>query len=725
MTTSDVLTLTELLDGVDTDSPLFQRCRAQSAGPLRDLLHAQPRDAPPYALMEGADGGTFVQLAPDTADAVAQCRAIQWEERAENIDELGIDIETFSTGDLPGTGVYKYTEAEGFTVLLFGYSINGGPVRVVDFARGETLPPRVREALTDPRCVKTAFNAAFERTCLSAYYGIELAPEQWDCTMIAAARLGLPLSLEQCAEVLGLRQQKLRAGRALIRKFSVPCKPTKANGGRTRNRPEDAPEDWKTFVRYNRRDVQVEQAIRRRIAGAAVPEQEHRLLAVDQRINRRGVRIDRTFAENAQRCDLTYREHIRRDVRELTGLENPQSVAQLKGWLERQTGRTFPTLRKETMPAITATASPLVRRVLDIRSELGKTSTAKYGAMLDCACRDDRVRGLLQFYGTRTGRWAGRLVQVQNLPQNHLADLERARELVRRGDLDELELMYGNVPATLSELVRTAFVASPGNTLTVCDFSAIEARVIAWLAREEWALEVFRTSGKIYEATAARMYHCNIEEITKTDPRRQKGKIATLALGYEGGTGALAAMGAERMGLSEGEQRQIVADWRKANPRIVRLWRHLENAAKDTIRTRQRNVVERGVTFGWWRGAMTIQLPSGRTLYYPRAGLTEDGRVVFSGTDSVTHQWGDIETYGGKLTENVVQAIARDCLAEVLLRIEDAGYPVVFHVHDEVVVDYARPVLDELRAIFATPPAWAKDLPLRGDGYSTPFYKKN
>ena len=721
-TTSDYpARLAGLLEGVDPASPLFQRAAPAYAEELEALA---PSLRGRLATIRDGDW-LLVQLSPETGDWLADHRAEAWEAAHPEPHTLGIDIETYSGAPLADVGVYKYAEAPDFEVLLFGYCVDDGPVRVVDLAGGEKLPEHIREALWSPEVKKTAFNAAFERTCLSRWLGRELPPEQWDCTMVMAARCALPLSLEQCAGALGLPQQKMKEGRALIRKFSVPCRPTKANGGRTRNRPEDDPEAWTVFKRYNRRDVEVEQAIRHRLHGAPVPEEERRLWALDQRINRRGVCIDADLARKAVRMNEEYQKRITEEARALTGLDNPNSVVQLKDWIERRTGRRLAALRKEDLPALAEHAPDDVRRALQIRGELGKTSTTKYATMLACQCDDGRVHGLLQYYGTRTGRWAGRLVQVQNLPQNHLPDLDLARRLVKAGDLDELEDYYGNVPGTLSELIRTAFTASPGNVLTVCDFSAIEARVVAWLAGEKWALDVFRTTGKIYEAAAARMYHVPAETITKTDPRRQKGKIATLALGYEGGTGALAAMGAARMGLSEAEQRQIVTDWRKANPHIVKLWRHLEYAAKDTVRYRRENRAERGLRFGWWRGAMTVRLPSGRTLMYPRARLTEDGRLAFAATDSVTRQWGEAETYGGKLTENVVQAIARDCLAHVMTRIEARGWPIVFHIHDEVVVDYRRPLVQELKDIFATPPDWARDLPLRGDGYATPYYLKD
>ena len=718
--------LTELLRGVDPSRcETFQPVEADAADALRALAaRLHPEGARPFALQEEA-GELKVQLAPDTADELAARRAEAWEEsQAGRIRTLGIDIETYSGADLTETGAHRYAEAEDFAILLFAYSLNGGPVRVTDIASGERLSPAVEAALTDPAVTKTAFNAAFERTCLARWLGREMPPEQWRCTMAQAARCGLPLSLAGCAEALGLPVRKMAEGKLLIRRFSCPVKPSRANGNRTRWLPADDPVGWRLFKRYNRRDVEVEQAILRRLEGAPVPPAEHRLWALDQRINDRGVQADLELAAAAQSMDEAYRAELTEEARRLTGLENPGSVAQLKNWIAARAGRRLDTLRKETLEDAAAGMPEDARRVLAIRAEAGKTSTKKYGTMLGCACRDGRVRGLLQYYGAaRTGRWAGRLVQVQNLPQNHLPDLARAREIVRRGDLEELRDNYGNVPQTLSELVRTALVARRGCTLTVCDFSAIEARVVAWLAGEEWALEVFRTTGKIYEAAAGRMYHVAPEAIAKTDPRRQKGKIATLALGYGGGVAALEALGGKRMGLSEAEERQIVTDWRKANPHIVRLWGHVELAALTATTTGETCRAERGLAFYRWRGALAVRLPSGRTLLYPRARV-EDGRLRYAATEQATRKWGEAESYGGKLTENIVQAIARDCLAHVLLRAEAQGMPIVFHVHDEVVVEDRRPWLEELKALFASPPHWAEDLPLRGDGYVTDFYMK-
>lgn len=649
------------------------------------------------------------------------------------IKTLGIDIETYSSADISACGVYKYAEADDFTILLFAYAVNDGPVQIVDFASGEELPGRIFETLTDETVLKTAFNATFERICIGRYYGIHLKPEQWECTMIRCAMLGLPLSLAQAGKVLNLEDQKMAEGKALIKYFSCPCKPTKTNGGRVRNLPEHAPDKWATFKRYCIHDVEVEQMIRRKTLGFQVPAFEHKLYVVDQQINDRGVLVDMDFVHKAVQMDVVYKGRLNAEAAELTGLNNPNSVAQLRNWLEEQTGSTVAALTKKDIPDLLAgTDDVTVKRLLSIRQEMAKTSTKKYDAMLKAACADDRVRGLLQFYGaSRTGRWAGRLVQVQNLPQNHITDLDLARNLVKDGDLDMLEMMYGNVPDTLSQLIRTAFIAKDAHIFMVCDFSAIEARVIAWLAGEQWRLDVFRTHGKIYEASASMMFHVPVESITKTDPRRQKGKIAELALGYQGGVGAMRTMGGERIGLSETEMTEIVAHWRKANPAIVRLWADVENCAKATITTGQLSEC-RGLYFYKSMGLLMIKLPSGRSLCYPKPTIGtnrfDKESITYEGLNQTTKQWGKQETYGGKLVENIVQGIARDCLAVTMLRLEEAGYRIVFHVHDEVIIEAKNDgsqSLDAIEEIFKTPIPWAMDLPLKGAGYTTPYYLKD
>lgn len=650
------------------------------------------------------------------------------------IKVLGIDIETYSSVDISKCGLYKYAESEDFTILLFAYTCDDKPVQVVDFASGETLPERIFQALTDPNILKTAFNASFERICIGRYYGIDLPIEQWECTMVRSAMLGLPLSLAQVGKVLNLEDQKMTEGKALIKYFSCPCKPTKVNGGRTRNLPEHAPDKWDMFKRYCIRDVEVEQAIRNKTKSFFIPDPEKELYVIDQRINDRGVLVDMNLVKYAIQMDTLYKGRLNTEAAELSGLANPNSVAQLKEWLEKETRSEVTTLNKKDIPdLLKAAGSDVVERMLRIRQEMGKTSTKKYEAMEKAACIDDRVRGLLQFYGAnRTGRWAGRLVQVQNLPQNHIEDLDFARTLVKDGDLDMVEMMYGNVPDTLSQLIRTAFIAKPGYTFIVCDFSAIEARVIAWLAGEQWRLDVFRTHGKIYEASASMMFHVPVEEITKTDPRRQKGKIAELALGYQGGVGAMKTMGGEKMGLSEAEMQEIVTHWRKANPTIVSLWDKVQEAATVCINTKTTTTIGHGIYFCMKFGALLIQLPSGRCLSYPRPYIGENRfgskSICYEGLSQTTKQWGKQETYGGKLVENIVQAIARDCLALTILRLEKAGYPIVFHVHDEVIIEARKDgsqTLEAVKEVFKQPITWAKDLPLKGDGYLTDYYLKD
>lgn len=551
--------------------------------------------------------------------------------------------------------------------------------------------------------------------------------------MVRCAMLGLPLSLAQAGKVLNLEDQKMSEGKALIKYFSCPCKPTKVNGGRTRNLPEHAPDKWDTFKLYCIKDVEVEQGIRRKTLGFKIPASEHELYVIDQRINDRGVLLDMDFVHHAVHMDNVYKGRLAVEAAELSGLENPNSVAQLKSWLGEQTGSTVKALGKKDIPdMLKATDDDTVRRVLEIRTEMGKTSTKKYEAMTTAACADGRVRGLLQFYGAnRTGRWSGRLVQVQNLPQNHLPDLDYARQLVKEGDLDMVEMMYGNVPDTLSQLIRTAFVAKEGHIFMVCDFSAIEARVIAWLAGEQWRLEVFRTHGKIYEASASMMFHVPVEEITKTDPRRQKGKIAELALGYQGGVGAMKTMGGERIGLSESEMADIVNHWRKANPAIVSLWSDVERAAAAAIETGGPSETH-GLYFFKRMGLLMIKLPSGRCLCYPKLAIGANrfgGKsITYEGLNQTTKQWGTQETYGGKLVENIVQGIARDCLAETMARLEKKGYPIVFHVHDEVIIEARNDgsqSLETVEDVFRTPIPWAPELPLKGAGYTTPYYLKD
>ena len=645
--------------------------------------------------------------------------------------ELGIDIETYSSYDLKTCGVYRYVEAPDWAILLFAYAVDGGPVQCVDLASGESLPEDVRAALTDPAVVKTAYNAAFERVNLGRYLGVRLDPAQWRCTMVRAARLGLPLPLGQCGEVLHLEAGKMKEGAALIRYFSIPGK----NG---RHYPADAPDRWATFKAYNIRDVEVEQAILAKVRRLEVPAFEDELYTADQEINDRGVLIDRQLVANAERFDTEYKAILAHQAKTLTGLDNPNSPAQLKRYLADMTGSEVETLNKKVLADLKDQLAeyPDAQELIELRQDMAKTSSKKYTAMLKCVCEDGRIHGLLQFYGAaRTGRWAGRLVQVQNLPQNHLVSLDYARSLVRRGDLEEFTDNYSNPTHVLSELIRTSFIAAPGHTFHVCDFSAIEARVIAWLAGENWVLDVFREGGDIYCRTASKMFGVPVEKHGANAELRQKGKIAVLALGYGGGVSALEAMGGARLGLSADEEKEIVQLWRKSNQNITQLWQTLEAAAIKAIETGESVRVNRGIEVGRQWGMLTITLPSGRTLCYPRVsigierndGWRGDHEIIeYEGTNQTTKKWGKIRTYGGKLTENVVQAIARDILGVVILRAREAGLPVVFHIHDEIVVE-AQPsqTLEQVEALFSKPIEWCRDLPLKGAGYTTPYYLKD
>lgn len=653
------------------------------------------------------------------------------------MQELGIDIETYSSNDLPSCGVYKYVEAEDFTILLFAYSVDGGPVTCCDFAQGEELPEEILAALRDPKVVKTAFNAAFERICISKYYGWPLMdPAQWRCTMVRAARMGLPLSLGQCGEVLKLADGKMKEGAALIRYFSCPTR--KKDGTIVRHLPSDAPDRWEVFVKYNIRDVEVEQAILKIVRRLEPANFDEELYTVDQLINDRGVMIDRQLVDNAARFDEEYKQHLLAEAQELSGMDNPNSPSQIKEYLQKVTGQVFQSLNKKSLDDIEDSLKywPKARKVLALRREMGKTSNKKYCAMQQCVCSDGRIHGLLQFCGAaRTGRWAGRLVQVQNLPQNHLQDLDYARNLVKAGDLEDFELNYGNPTQVLSELIRTAFIAKPGCTFHVCDFSAIEARVIAWLAGETWVLDVFRKGGDIYCATASQMFGVPVEKHGANAELRQKGKIAVLALGYGGGVSALEAMGGSRMGLSQQEEKDIMLRWREANPKIVKLWKVIELAAIRALQTGETITINRGIEVGRHWGCLTIKLPSGRTICYPRASIgveRNDGWrgdhpiIEYEGLNQITKKWEKIRTYGGKLTENVVQSIARDILGIVILRAYRESLNIVFHIHDEIIVEAeADQTLKDVETLFSEPISWCTDLPLKGAGYSTPYYLKD
>jgi DNA polymerase len=645
---------------------------------------------------------------------------------------IGIDIETYSSADLKSSGVYKYTEAADFEIMLFAYSIDGGPVQVLDLTLDDYVPAEVMQALTDPAVLKTAFNANFERTCIAKHFGIVLPAEQWECTMVKASMIGLPLSLDAVAKVLQLTEEKNAEGKALIRYFSIPCKPTKANGLRTRNPPEHAPDKWERFCAYCAQDVRVEQEIRNAVAFFDIPAMERELWALDQRINDTGVLLDPVFVKNAISQDIEYKNRLVTEALALTGLDNPNSPTQLKDWLTKETGVETTSLKKGDIPALLeASSSDTVTRVLQIRQELSKTSVKKYVAMRSVACADSRVRGLLQFYGAnRTGRWAGRLVQVQNLPRNKMKSLDLARQVVADNDLDLLELLFGNVPDTLSQLIRTSFVAPARHRFIVADFSAIEARVIAWLAGERWRMDVFNSHGKIYEASAAQMFKVPIESVTKDSDFRQRGKVAELALGYQGGPNALIAMGALDMGLEEDELPKLVKMWRNANKAIVALWYAVEDAAVRALQGEQ-VTLPRGLTFYCRRSILFIKLPSGRLLSYLRAKLVPNKfggeSIQYEGMNQTTKTWGLQDTYGGKLVENIVQAVARDCLGVALLRMYAAGYKIVMHVHDEIVCEVPDGFgsLEQVNAIMAEPISWAPGLPLKADSYETNYYKKD
>ena len=660
---------------------------------------------------------------------------------------LSIDLETYSDVNLKKAGLYRYVQRPAFEILLFAYSLDGAPTQVVDLAQGEKIPLEVVHALTDPQCLKHAYNAAFEWYCLSKYMGVQLPPSQWRDTMLHGLYAGYTAGLDATGRALGIPEdkQKLATGKALIRYFCVPCKPTKSNGGRTRNYPHHDPEKWELFKTYNGQDVVAEMEIERRLSVFPVPDFVQKQWETDLLINARGVAVDMDFCEGALELGETIRAQLTDEAVQLSGLQNPNSVKQLARWLSAETGDDITSLRKETIKELLGRDNAdHVQRMLEIRQELGKTSTKKYDAIEAAVCDDGRVRGLLQFYGAnRTGRWAGRLVQVQNLPRTYTEPLEFARELVKGRKLDALRTVYGSPNDTLSQLIRTAFVAAPGNVLIDADFSAIEARVISWLADEEWRLEVFRTHGKIYEASASQMFGVPLERIKKGNPEyslRQRGKVAELALGYQGGVPAMRQMDTGKLlaDLSDEEIKDIVDKWRNTNPKIRNLWYSFNDAAIRVIQNGG-SLRVRCCTFArecdCIRGTtcMTISLPSGRKLYYvePAVGENRWGgpSITYMGVND-KNKWGRIETYGGKLVENVVQAIARDCLAQAIEHLEAAGLPVVFHIHDEVVIDTAAfdtndAMLDKVVKIMSTPIPWAEGLPLGADGWVGAFFKKD
>ena len=669
---------------------------------------------------------------------------------------LSIDIETYCEADLTKVGVYKYAKDPSFEILLLAYAFDDDPVDVIDMtaqrpalAAAEKIKlDAVIMALQDPEIVKSAYNANFERTCLAAHLGIPMPPEQWFDTMIQAAELGLPRALGDVGVVLGLPEdeQKIREGRNLIRFFSMPCRPTKTNGQRTRNLPEHAPEKWAQFIEYNRRDVETERAIRKKLERFSIAESEWDLWNIDQAINDRGVRFDRTFVRQASAMDKQIKADLLEQMKQISGIENPKSVQQVKTWIKARTGVEVTSLDKRVIGEVMDACSgdPAVVQFLQLRSAMNKTSTTKYDKMLECAGNDDRIRGLSMFYGAgRTGRWAGRLVQMQNLAKNNMPDedLDDARQLVRAGNEDGLVMIYDDPTQVLSELIRTSFIPRPGCKFIVSDFSAIEARVLAWMAGEKWRLDVFNGDGKIYEASAERMFHLPPGSVKKGDPMRQKGKIAELALGYGGAAGALIAMGALDMGLQENELKPLVDSWRAANRQITKLWWAVDQAARLCIKTKFTQELRSGIRMRMEGMFLRIGLPSGRELSYAKPRIDEEDRITFEGMIQ-NGGWGRQDTYGPKLVENIVQAVSRDCLAVSMKRLEEMGIPIVFHVHDEVICEvpeastifyadgvqyYEDPTWTaaEIADVMGRPIEWAPGLPLRADAYECEYYRKD
>ena len=640
---------------------------------------------------------------------------------------LSIDLETYSSFDLGKSGVYKYAESEDFEILLFAYSIDDGEVKVIDLASGEIIPEEILSALSDESIEKWAFNANFERVCLSRFLGERLSPKGWYCTMIWSAYLGLPLSLEKVGEVLKLDKQKMNEGKALIRYFSIPCKPTKTNGMRTRNLPHHDLEKWSTFKEYNQRDVETEMAIKKKLSAFRMRYSEWENYWVDQNINDRGILIDEVLVDSAIKFDEILRDENMDRAIELTGLENPNSPLQLKEWLN-QKGLDIDSLAKKDVESALKNAEGDIKEVLELRQELSKPSVRKYDAMKNVKGKDNRARGLIQFYGAnRTGRYSGRLIQVQNLRRNNLKDLELARNLVKNEDYETLEILYESPSDILSQLIRTAFIAKEGTRFIISDFSAIEARVLAWLAGEQWVLDAFENGEDIYCRTASRMFGVPVEKHGINGHLRQKGKIATLACGYQGALGALKAMGGIEMGLSEDELQSIVDSWREANPNIVSLWWDIDSVVKRVVKTRSKEEYK-NLVISYEKGILFIELPSKRRLAYPKAkiGMNRFGgeSVVYEGV-VVGNKWDKIESYGGKFVENIVQAIARDILAETMMRLEEKGFNIVMHIHDEVVIESDSSSIEEVNQIMSVVPEWADGLILDADGFESEFYKKD
>lgn len=651
-------------------------------------------------------------------------------------DVLSIDLETYSSVNLKKCGVYKYVESPDFEILICSFSINGGPVETYELACGDELPRYFIDALSDPNIIKEAHNAQFERVCLTKFlhgnFQKFLDPSQWICTMAHASILGLPGSLEKAGATLGLSEdkKKLSSGKALIRYFSTPSK-TK---GRLRNLPYHDMDRWKLYVQYNAQDVVTELEIERRLSAFPIPEEEKRIYALDQKINDRGALLDMELVDHVLEYNGSYQEELKNRAKELTGLDNPNSNSQLLGWLQDREPDAASLKAEVVADLIETTADPDVKEMLRLRQEMTKASLKKYDTMERAACEDNRIRGVLMYYGAnRTGRWAGRLVQVQNLPRNSLKELEDVRELVKAKDFETLDALYDNVPDVLSQLIRTTFIAPPGKTLVVCDYSAIEARVIAWLAGEKWRQDVFEQNGDIYCESASQMFGVSVIKHGENGHLRQKGKVAELALGYQGGIGALKQMGGERMGLSEDEMADIIKKWRKASPAIVALWREVEDSAKRAIRTHSPQKLKRGgITFEYKKGILLIRLPSGRFLAYQGARIEGDGRyskIKYRGVHQKSSTWCELDTYGGKLVENIVQAIARDCLARAMLALDNVGYAIVFHIHDEIVIeveaDKAQAEFELIRGIMCMPIPWAKGLILNAEGFVNEYYMKD
>lgn len=643
--------------------------------------------------------------------------------------KLSIDIETFSDIDLIKCGVYKYADSPAFEILLFAYSIDDGEINIIDLVNGEELPEEIAEAIKSDTVIKTAFNAQFERVCLSKHLGILLDPSSWYCTAVQAAELSLPSSHADVGAALGLERQKMTEGKELIKYFCVSCKPTKSNGGRTRNMPGDAPEKWALFKEYCKRDVDVERQIAKKLEMYPISESEHRLYVLDQRINDRGVLVDLELARQAVKLNSIQTAVATEQAYTLTGLENPNSVAQLKAWLT-ENGVEIESLSKKAVAALADETDGDIQEMLHLRLLMSKTSVKKYEAVMRSVCRDNRVRGMMRFCGaSRTGRWSGNILQPQSLPQNHLPDLTLARDIVKDGDFEMLNMTFGNVPNALSELIRTVLIPKPNHRFIVADFSAIEARVLSWLAGEQWRLDTFRNGGDIYCASASQMFRVPVEKHGVNGHLRQKGKISELACGYGGSVGALKNMGAVEMGVPEDELQGLINDWRNANPHIVKLWTEVGNTAMKAIK--EKTIVSLGkLVFMYERGILFIRLPSGRRLSYikPRIGTNRFGgdSITYMGVGA-SKKWERLETFGGKLVENIVQAIARDLLASAMMNVANAGYNIVFHVHDEIIAEApdGQGSVDEMCMLMSINPDWADGIPLSADGYECEYYRKD